>query len=294
MSCVSTPRVAAILGAAGLLAIAGCGASKQAQPAQTQAAKTRADTEREFMRCLDQQRYGGASTCWYAFLDQHGTTASPAELAYAKEHLQQADEQQGGITLPPLPGGIVPGLPPGMVPPNGGPEVSGLPERGEVPSLAGPPEGHEQFPDRKVGYEACYKGFQMTGNADRDMQDLTRRCGKPCGMLPMSEIVVGRQDERDRVDIYGINLRADRCYRFFAVGDQGVQDLDSALADGEGNILVRDVFNDAAPIIGPKEPYCPESDGRYKFVVSVARGGGTFKFQVWQGPRDTTAGQARQ
>jgi hypothetical protein len=104
-------------------------------------------------------------------------------------------------------------------------------------------------------------------------------------MIPFSEVLSDAQAEDDDVNVYDIELRSDRCYRFLAVGAHGISDLDSAIADGQGDILLRDVYEDAAPILGPESPFCPLATGKYKFVVSVARGEGAFHFQVWQGLR---------
>ena len=256
-----------------MLSVACSGARKQPQ------SSGRGTVETEFKRCQDQEQYGEAKGCWHAFLDRYGEVASVAERAYAKEHLESVATPAAPSTQPEgnQPDDAVTraarGAAEGLV--RLDPKGSG--------STAG--NGSTGFPPQRVAYDQCYKGFRVTGNSERDVAALGERCGAPCGMIPLSGIMSDTQDESDNVDVYGITLSNERCYRFFAVGESSISDLDSAIADASGNVLLRDVFNDAAPILGPERPFCPNESGRYKFVVSVASGTGTFHFQVWQGPR---------
>ncbi len=230
--------------------------------------------EAEFKRCKDQEKYGEAKGCWHAFLDHFGDQASTAELAYAKEHIEKATTDSA----------VQPSRNTDDSVARAARDSGGL-VRLQEKRKAGSSEESGNFPPQRVGYEECYKGFRVSGKPADDVAALGRLCGAPCGMTSFSGIVPGSQDENDNVDVYGITLRSDRCYRFIAVGENSIRDLDSAIADGEGNVLLRDVFNDAAPILGPKEPFCPARTGRYRYVVSVASGSGTFHFQVWQGPK---------
>jgi hypothetical protein len=250
-----------------------CGGSQQGQPAG------RGTVESEFKRCQEQEQYGEAKGCWHAFLDRFGDVGSAAEIAYAKEHLEKSSAAPAPTAAAPT------GQPDDAVTRAAKGASEGLVrlhEKGGDSPSAEPTGG---FPPQRVGFDECYKGFRVTGNSEQDVAGLGQRCGAPCGMTPFSGIMSGSQDEKDNVDVYGINLRSDRCYRFFAVGEGSISDLDSAIADADGNVLLRDVFNDAAPILGPEKPFCPPAPARYKFVVSVASGSGTFHFQVWQGAR---------
>jgi len=141
----------------------------------------------------------------------------------------------------------------------------------------------ERFPQQRVAFGQCYRTFQPTGRSQADVAELGKLCGAPCGMIPLTPIKSGRQQATDDVDVYPVELRGDRCYRFIAVGSDGIDDLDSAIADRNNDMLMRDTFPDAAPILGPEGPFCPRESGRYQFVVSVAKGGGTYHYQIWQG-----------
>ena len=104
-------------------------------------------------------------------------------------------------------------------------------------------------------------------------------------MIPLSPIRSGSQQEGDKSDGFGFELRGDRCYRFIAVGDSGVDDLDAAILDANDNVLLKDVYEDAAPILGPDDAFCPPVAGFYNYIVAVVKGGGGYHFQAWEGPR---------
>jgi len=146
-------------------------------------------------------------------------------------------------------------------------------------------ESGDEFPPQRVGFLACLQNFRSTGGSEGAVMELGRRCGAPCGMRPFSDIRSDHQSQSDNMDIFTIQLRADRCYRFFAAGGGGIEDLDAYLADENGDILMRDVMDDKVPVIGPDAPFCPPRSGRYKYAVSVAKGSGTYHFQVWEGRR---------
>jgi len=146
-------------------------------------------------------------------------------------------------------------------------------------------ERGDEFPPQRVGFLACLQNFQHRGGSESAVAELGRRCGAPCGMRPFSDIRSDQQSQSDSMDIFTIQLRADRCYRFFAAGGNGIDDLDAYLADENGDILVRDVMDDKLPVIGPDGPFCPSRSGRYKYAISVAKGIGTYHFQVWEGRR---------
>ena len=234
----------------------------------------RGRVEGEFKRCQDQEQYGAAKGCWKSFLDTYAEIAGPAEIAFATEHLDRGASPTTPGTSAPVSDEVAAAAK--------APDT-GLVRLDDTPAPTGGSGGG--FPPQTVGYKECYQGFSVTGDSERDVAELGRRCGAPCGMVQLSGIQSDSQQQADNVDTFGLTLRADRCYRFFAVGSSSITDLDSAVADSEGHVLIKDVFQDPAPILAPDAPFCPETEGRYKFIVSVAKGGGAYHFQVWQGPK---------
>jgi len=60
-------------------------------------------------------------------------------------------------------------------------------------------------------------------------------------------------------------LKAQQSYRFFAAGDRNAIDVDLAILDRDGQVLVEDTDDDAEPIVR----FTPKTDGSYKLRLSL-------------------------
>jgi hypothetical protein len=89
------------------------------------------------------------------------------------------------------------------------------------------------------------------------------------------------QGQEDAAERFTFRARGGRCYRFFSVGEAGVEDLDLAVLDPEGRLAAADVSGDRFPVVPPRGPLCVEREGVYTVEVAVVRGGGRFVMQVW-------------
>jgi hypothetical protein len=133
---------------------------------------------------------------------------------------------------------------------------------------------------------ACYEGFAPTGNAKSDLGRLTRSCGKTGGMRAITPVKSAAQNERDPADRYTFYVpSAGACYRVYATGDKGVQDLDLLLRGPDGEDVVADISHDSFPVLPPASPMCFETAGLYMLEVSVFKGGGNYAVQVWGNPK---------
>ncbi len=131
----------------------------------------------------------------------------------------------------------------------------------------------------------CYDGFTLSGDAEEDLGELSGRCAAACGMTPLTRVHEGRASDADLPSVYAVELEASTCYRFFAVAERGVSVLVAALTDEGGAIAAMDNSRDRAPILGPREAFCPSRGGRYFLVVTAARGAGRYVVQGWSKPR---------
>jgi hypothetical protein len=131
----------------------------------------------------------------------------------------------------------------------------------------------------------CYDGFSPSGDALGDVATLGRRCGLACGMTGASRTyeAAGAEDEAPRV--FAIELDAATCYRVVAVGGVGVRVLRAAIADTDGRVVVIDNSRDRAPMLGPRDPFCPSAGGRFRLVVAVENGAGDYALRIWSRPR---------
>lgn len=218
-----------------------------------------AQVDAEFRRCLDQQAYGSATSCWLAFQERFSDVASEGQLKFARDSVDSTEAvatQAAPLTQAP-----------------------------------GSAESAGEFPPVKVGYTECYGGFRASGKPVEDLRTIASMCGEPAGMRAVSDIQSGSQAFEDDPDVFPLPLRRDRCYRFFAAGGQGIVNLDAALINPAGQVLARDAFTDAVPVLGPFAPYCPEADGPHGLVISVEAGGGDYAFQVFEGDRAAVEAQ---
>jgi len=136
----------------------------------------------------------------------------------------------------------------------------------------------------------CYRRFQPGVDPAEDVARLAAACAAPAGMTAVTPIETGAaQGEGDPPERFTFRVRRGRCYRAFAVGGDGVLDLDVAVYDPEGNLTAGDVSRDRWPVVPPRGPACADADGTYTVVIAVARGRGDYVMQVW----GTDAGGAR-
>jgi hypothetical protein len=145
-----------------------------------------------------------------------------------------------------------------------------LPAEAEPPVLA---RTHNVWAD-------CYRRFQPGGDPAADLGSLGEACAAPAGMHPLGEPYQGAEqgagDAAER-----LTLRIHRgCYRAFAVGGPGVDDLDLAFYDPAGRLAAGDVSRDRWPVVPPRGPLCVEG-GVYTVAVAVARGRGDYVLQIW-------------
>lgn len=137
-------------------------------------------------------------------------------------------------------------------------------------------------PPVTAGFRDCHAGFQLTGDAARDLATLTDRCGAPTGMVAHSEVLTGWQADTADVARYTVPVESGSCYRAFGVGGEGIRDLDMGLHDPTGRLVARDVRPEPWAILSPEEPVCVRDSGSYELVVSVEAGQGDFAVQVWR------------
>lgn len=128
----------------------------------------------------------------------------------------------------------------------------------------------------------CYRRFEPGPDPIADVERLGAACAAPAGMRPMGPIHDGaEQSASDQPERMSFRARAGRCYRAFAVGAPGVEDLDVAIYDPEGKLMAADVSKDRYPIVPPRGPACAERDGVYTIAIAVAQGSGPWVMQVW-------------
>ena len=128
----------------------------------------------------------------------------------------------------------------------------------------------------------CYRRFQPGSDPAADLARLAGACATPAGMRAITPLHEGAaQGERDAPERLVFRARKGRCYRAFAVGAPGVEDLDVAVNDPDGHLVIADVSRDRWPVVPPRGPLCAEQDGVYTIAIAVTRGSGPYVLQIW-------------
>jgi hypothetical protein len=147
------------------------------------------------------------------------------------------------------------------------------PSADEPPAL--PARTHNDWID-------CYRGFSPSEDPISDVERLATACAAPAGMKPLTPVHDGaEQGEHDQPERMRFRARRGRCYRVFAVGAPGVEDLDVAIYDADGKLAAADVSRDRWPVVPPRGPACADRDGMYTVAVAVTRGSGPYAMLVW-------------
>jgi hypothetical protein len=151
---------------------------------------------------------------------------------------------------------------------------------GCLPEAAAP---EDQRPLARTGnaWADCYRRFHPGDDPAADLERLAAACAAPAGMRPLTPVHSGTQSETDPPERFAFRVRRGHCYRGFAVGGPGVEDLDVAVYDAGGGLVTADVSRDRWPVVPPRGPACAEEDAVLTVAVAVRRGRGEYLVQVW-------------
>lgn len=127
--------------------------------------------------------------------------------------------------------------------------------------------------------EECHATFRSTGDDRADVSRLARGCGSG---ERLGDTRTGEQAAEGPVAKFVFAGQARTCYRVFAVGGDGVGELDSMLRGPDGRPLVRDESAGPVAVMPRATPVCLAADGVYTIEVSVARGRGRFSVELWK------------
>jgi len=129
---------------------------------------------------------------------------------------------------------------------------------------------------------SCYGGFHPGPEPLQDVTRLGLLCGPPNGMRLLSpDAVQGKLDAGQPPVRYSVPVRRGNCYRLFAVGAPGIDDLDVTVRSSRGSTLGSDHSEDRWPIIEPERPLCTFDDDTFTIELSARRGSGAFAAQIW-------------
>jgi len=149
------------------------------------------------------------------------------------------------------------------------------------------PWSKASFPSKTADENKCWQTIAVTGTAQTDYDALVAACGKPTGLLEYVKPAHGHlHSVKDKRDTFTIKLMKGLCYRYFAVADSGIKDID-ILVEKKGNVLVGDDKQTGpVAIIDAGKPWCMTEDAEYFFNVEVdGDGHGKYVFGAWARPK---------
>jgi hypothetical protein len=148
------------------------------------------------------------------------------------------------------------------------------------------PETKESLP-QSVGDLACLGGCSSSGDHAKDFDALVASCGAPTGMREYVKPVSGELHYRyDQRDTYVLKLLGGYCYRFFAVGDRGIANLDLHVARATPSDAGAGAMASVPVVVSSDAPWCEAQDGDYLVeLVAGPPGFGGYTFAVWARPK---------
>jgi hypothetical protein len=142
------------------------------------------------------------------------------------------------------------------------------------------------FPKATAKDGDCWKTVAITGDHRKDFASLVDKCGTPTGLAEYAKPADGHLHHvHDKRDTFTLKLASGFCYRYFAVADAGIKDID-ILVEKVGGAIVADNQSGPVAIIEGDKPWCMTEDITYEFHIEVdGVGKGRYTFGVWARPK---------
>jgi hypothetical protein len=170
-------------------------------------------------------------------------------------------------------------------PPDSDPNESATPIA--MPALLTKATPKSSYPKKTIGDKECWAGTAISGDAQKDFTTIVGKCGTPTGLLEFAKPVVGHlHHKHDKRDTYSIKLVGGLCYRYFAVGDSTISDLDVLVQKPNGDLVADDKTTSPVAIVESDKTWCADEDTTYNFQIEIdGPGKGGYVFGVWAKPK---------
>jgi len=143
------------------------------------------------------------------------------------------------------------------------------------------------FPKKAKPDAQCWSQVPATGDHAKDFQAIVAACGSPTGLIEYTKPVEGKlHHKHDPEDVFTMPVLAGYCYRYFAIADSTISDLDLLIEKKGGALVGDDKTNSPFAIIDTEQPWCQDEDQSLEFHVRVdGPGKGGYTFGVWARPK---------
>lgn len=142
------------------------------------------------------------------------------------------------------------------------------------------------FPKATIGDHECLKEVPWSGSHKADFKTIVDKCGTPTGMLEYVKPHEGRlHAKHDKRDHFQVKVNKGFCYRYFAVADDGIQDIDILILK-KGALLATDKTEHPIAVIDTDKLWCVDEDMDLDFGIEIdGRGAGGYTFGIWTRPK---------
>jgi len=151
--------------------------------------------------------------------------------------------------------------------------------------LLKPGASASEFPKATAKDADCNKGLGFAGESKKDYDMLLGKCGGPTGLKEYVKTVTGKLDAKHLRDVYTFKMVGGYCYRFFAVADDTVSNLDIRVQRPEGALVSIAASKNFVAIMNPDRVWCKTHDREFRLVVETSAGKGNYTFGVWARPK---------
>jgi hypothetical protein len=147
--------------------------------------------------------------------------------------------------------------------------------------------GRPSFPKPTSSPATCWQTISLSGDAQKDYEQLATQCGTPTGAVAYVKPAAGKLHHlKDKRDTYLLHLQGGLCYRYFGVADGTVKDLDILILQAKGALVGDDKTTGPVAIIEMDKTWCQDRDVDYQFGVEVdGTGTGRYVFGIWAQPK---------
>jgi hypothetical protein len=147
------------------------------------------------------------------------------------------------------------------------------------------PGASKDFPKATTTDKDCVGAINLSGKSDKDYDAVISKCGAPTGLKEFTRKVTGKLDASHKRDTYSFSMLGGYCYRFFAVGDATIANLDVRIQRPGGALVSMDQSSQPVAIIDPDRTWCKTHDRQFSLVVETTSGSGSYAFGIWARPK---------
>lgn len=157
-------------------------------------------------------------------------------------------------------------------------------EQRSAPSASAPSEtssgGDAEGPHGGL-FVRCAEGLQAEIDPVRDVTRLLTVCAPATGMQRLLEAPLeGALKAGSPPVTFDLAMTQGNCYRLFAVGSPGIDDLSVEVKSARGTVLASDHRTDRIAIVQPDRPFCALRNESATVEVAALSGAGAFALDL--------------